>query len=95
MVAGQLAPAHPRAIVGDGERRQGGIGPELKRGRARIEGVGHDLGHDRLLERPGIGVPDVLEEMLQIDACLAHVYQIVRRRGLSCRSPSRVTRGRP
>ena len=71
VVAGQVAPAHPRPIVDDRERRQGGIGPEMKSGRARVEGVRHDLGHDRLLEGAGIGVPDVLQEVLQIDACLA------------------------
>lgn len=68
---GQVAPAHPRVIVDDGECRQGGIGPEVDGGRPRVEGVGHDLGHDRLLEAAGIGVPDVLQEMLQIDPCLA------------------------
>jgi hypothetical protein len=49
----------------------------MQRARARIEGVGHDLGHDRLLEGAGIGVPDVLQEVLQIDACLAQGSVVV------------------
>jgi len=74
VIAGEVAPAHPRAVVDHRERRQGRVGPEMQRARARIEGVGHDLGHDRLLEGAGIGVRDVFQKVLQIDACLAQGF---------------------
>ena len=39
---------------------------------AGIECVGNDFGEDRLLERAGIGVPQVFEEMLEIDSSFSH-----------------------
>jgi len=37
-----------------------------------VKGVGHDFGQDRFLERSGIRIPKVLEQVLEIDARLAH-----------------------
>ena len=47
------------------------VAVEAYRLRARVEGVGHDLREDALLHGARIGVPDVFQEMLQIDARLA------------------------
>ena len=40
--------------------------------RAAIERVGHDLGQDGLFERPGVGVPEIFEQVLKIDARFPH-----------------------
>ncbi len=67
MVARQLAAYHAAAIIDDRERGALGIGCQHNAARTRIERIGHDLGEDDLLERAGIRVPQILEQMLQID----------------------------
>jgi hypothetical protein len=39
---------------------------------ARVERVRRDLGRDGLLEGAGVRVPQVFEEMLEVDSRLAH-----------------------
>ena len=76
VIPGQLASSHAGAIVDDGERPVCGRRAELDARRARVERVGDDLGQDRLLERTGIGVAKVLEEMQQVDTGLAHIVPL-------------------
>jgi hypothetical protein len=70
--AGQVAAAHPGAVVHDGKGRCGRVGRERYGTGAGVERVGDDLGEDRLLEAAGVGVADVLEQVQEIDAGLAH-----------------------
>ena len=72
VIARQLAPAHAGAVVHHDERLLRRVGEDADVERARVERVGHDLGEDRLLDRVGIGVAQVLEQVLEIDARLAH-----------------------
>ena len=71
MVAGQLATAHAGPIVEDGEGGRRRVGGDRDRRGARVEGVGDDLGEDRLLGSTRVGVAQILEKVEQIDACLA------------------------
>ena len=68
----QLPPLHPPPIVHDRERRVGRVGLEPDARRAGVERVGDDLGQDRLFERAGVGVAQVFEQMLEVDAGFAH-----------------------
>ena len=81
VIARQLATAHPGAVVHDGERGDRGIGRDRDGRRSRVERVGYDLDQDGLLRGPGVRVPQVLEEVEQIDAGLAHVSASARRGG--------------
>jgi hypothetical protein len=72
VVAPEFSPPHAGAVVHYGERGPRGIRADGDPRRARVERVGDDLGEDGLLEGPGIGVPQILEEVEEIDAGLAH-----------------------
>jgi hypothetical protein len=68
----QLAPLHPPAVVRHRERRLGGVGRDTDAGGAGVEGVGDHFREDRLLEGAAVGVPEILEQVPQVDPCLAH-----------------------
>ncbi len=68
----QIPSLHPAPIVDDRERRVGGARLEADACRARVERVGDDLGEDRLFERAGVGVAEVFEQVLEVDAGFAH-----------------------
>ena len=80
MVAGQLAPPHAVPVVHDGQRGRRGVGGDSDRRGARIERVGDDLGEDRLLGGPGVGVAQVLQEVEEVDPSLAHALASARDR---------------
>src|SRR3989449_8051435 len=48
---------------------------------ARVERVRHDLGEDGLLGGAGVGVAEILEQVQEVDARLAH-----RGQSIACRS---------
>ena len=68
----QVPPLHPSPIVHDRQRGVGGVGLEADACRAGVERVGDNFGEDRLLERAGVGVAEIFEEVLEVDAGFAH-----------------------
>ena len=72
MIAREVAALHPAPVVDDGEGAVGGAREELDARSARIERVGGDLGEDGLLERAGVCVAQVLEEVLEVDPGFTH-----------------------
>ena len=72
VIARQLPALHPAPVVHDGQRRVGGLVEQADARRAGVERVGDDLGEDRLLERAGVRVPEVFEQVLEVDAGFAH-----------------------
>ncbi len=75
MIPGQGLPAHPLSIV---HHRQGGghrVGPHPDQAGSRVQGVRHDLGEDRVLQAFRIRVPEVFQEVKEVDAGLAHGAQ--------------------
>ena len=72
VVPGELAPPHAVSVVDHGKRGSSRVGREADLGGAGVERVRHDLGEDRLLDRPGIRVPEVFEKMQEVDSRLAH-----------------------
>src|SRR6266566_1760629 len=70
MIAAQLGPRHAAPVVPHDER----VGSRFERNHRcpGVQGIRDDLADDRFLERGGIGVPQVLEQVKQIDACFAH-----------------------
>ena len=72
VVPGQLSPLHPASIVHDRQRRVSRVREEADANGTRVERIGNDLGEDRFLERAGVGVPKVFEEMLEVDSSFAH-----------------------
>ncbi len=72
VVTGKLSPLHASSIIDDGQRGIGGVGRQADTGRARVEPVGDDFRENRLLERTGICVAKVFEEMVEVDASFAH-----------------------
>ena len=79
VVPGQLPPAHPRAVVHHDHRPLPRVRQHPDAPRTRVEGVGHHLGEDRLLELPRVGVAQVLEQVSQIDSCLAQCKRSITR----------------
>jgi hypothetical protein len=72
VIPDQVAPLHAGAVVHDGQRRLRGVGLHGDVRGAGIQGVRHNLGQDGLLDRAGIGVAKVFQEVKQIDAGFAH-----------------------
>ena len=72
MKAPQVRAAHPLAVIDRRERRGGRVDRQRDARRPRVEAVGDDLGEYCLIEVAGIGIGEVLEEVQQIDAGLAH-----------------------
>jgi hypothetical protein len=68
----QLSPLHPATVIDDGQRRRAGIGQQPDARRAGVERIGDDLSENGLLERAGVGVTKVFEEMLKVDARFTH-----------------------
>ena len=81
VVSSKLPPLHPTPIIDDGQRGVGGVGQQADTRRARVKGVGDDFSEDRFLERTRVGVPEVLEEMLEVDTSFAHAGILSRRSG--------------
>jgi hypothetical protein len=75
VVPGKLAPPHPVAVIDDGQRGRGGIGGQGDLRGTGVQRVRHDLGENRLLDRAGVRIPEVLQEMQQIDSRLTHERQ--------------------
>ena len=69
---GQLSTLHAASVVHDGQRRVGGVAQETDARRAGVQGVGNDFSEDRFLERTSVGIPQIFEEMLEVDPSLAH-----------------------
>ena len=69
----QLPSLHAAAVVHDRQRRFGRVGEEADAGRSGVERVRDDFGEDRLLEGSGVRVPQIFEEVLEVDAGFAHV----------------------
>jgi hypothetical protein len=80
VIAGQLSALHASAIVDDRQGRIDGVGQEANAGRARVKRIRDYFGKDRLFERPGVGIPQVFEEVLEVDSCFTHVRILLRRR---------------
>ena len=72
MVPGEVASPHAGAIIHDGERALSRVGDEREARRARVAGIGDDLGQDRFLGGARIGVAEVFEEVQEINARFAH-----------------------
>ena len=72
VVSGQLAPPHADAVVDDDQQGIAAVGADGDPRGARVERIGDDLREDRLLQAARIGVPQVLEEVQEVDARLAH-----------------------
>ena len=72
MVAGEVTPLHAGAVVHDREGGPRRVREDAHQARPRVEGVGDDLGEDGLLERAGIGVAQVFQQVVQVDAGLTH-----------------------
>lgn len=72
VISRQLSPLHPATVVDDGQRCRVCIGQKPDTRRAGVERVGDDLGENGLLERAGVCVAKVLEEMLKVDSRFPH-----------------------
>jgi hypothetical protein len=72
VIACQLAPSHARAVVDGSEGGADGVSHQTDAARAGVECVGDDLGEDRLRERAGVGIAEILEEVDEVDASLTH-----------------------
>jgi hypothetical protein len=68
----QLSPLHPATVVDDGQRCRGCIGQQLDARRTGVERIGDDLRENSLLERPGVGITKVFQEMLKVDSRFTH-----------------------
>jgi hypothetical protein len=72
VISSQLSPLHPATVIDDGQRRRAGIGQQPDARRAGVERIGDDLSENGLLERAGVGVTKVFEEMLKVDPRFTH-----------------------
>jgi hypothetical protein len=72
VVPSQVASLHPPPVVHHRKRGVGGARVEADARRAGVERVGGDLGQNRFFERAGVGVPEVFEQVLEVNARFAH-----------------------
>jgi hypothetical protein len=72
VISSQLSPLHHATVIDDGQRRRAGIGQQPDARRAGVERIGDDLSGNGLLERAGVGVTKVFEEMLKVDPRFTH-----------------------
>ena len=72
VVPRQVLPLHPPPIVHDRQRRVSRVGDKADARRAGVERVRHGFGQDRLFKRAGVRIPQVFEEVLEVDAGFAH-----------------------
>ena len=83
VISRQFLPLHAAPVIDDRQRCVGRIGEAADACRARIESVGDHLDEDRLLERAGVSVPQVFEQMLEVDPCFSHTGILSRGRDRS------------
>jgi hypothetical protein len=91
VVPRKLPALHPAPVVDDRQRRGSGVGEEADARRTRVERVCDDFREDRLLEGSSVCVPQVLEEVLEVNSRFADAG-IVSPGGPSAR-PARVAPG--
>ncbi len=72
VVPRQLPSLHAAPVVHDRQRRVSRVGEKPDARRTGVERVRDDFGEDRLLERAGVRVPQIFEQMLEVDAGFAH-----------------------
>src|SRR5262249_61604709 len=65
-------------VVDDGQRRVGAARDEADARGTGVERVGNDLGEDGLLDGAGVGIAEVLEEMLEVDPGFTHTAILAR-----------------
>ena len=75
----QFPALHAAAVIDDRQRRVEGVGQETNVARTGVECIGDDLGEDRLFKGAGVGVPQVFEQVLEVDSSLTHGGIISRR----------------
>ncbi len=68
----QFPAQHAAPVVHDGERGLTGIDGERDLRRSGIQRVGGDFREDGFLDRPRVGVAQILEEVEKVDARLTH-----------------------
>jgi len=68
VVACEVSALHAAAVINDRQRRDGRVGQEANASRTGVERVRDDLGEDRLFKGAGVGVPQVFEEVLEVDS---------------------------
>jgi hypothetical protein len=73
VVACQLSALHASAIVDDRQCRIACVGQEANAGRTGVKRIRDHLSEDRFFEGPGVGIPQVFEEVLEVDTCFTHV----------------------
>jgi len=73
VVPRQLLSLHAAPIVHDRQRRVSRVGENADAGRAGVERVRHGFSEDRLFKGASVRVPQIFEEMLQVNSCLAHM----------------------
>ena len=73
VVACQLSALHASAVVDDRQCRIDCVGQEANAGRTRVKRIRDHFGEDRLFEGPGVGIPQVFEEVLEVDSGFTHV----------------------
>jgi hypothetical protein len=91
VVSAKFLPLHTTAVVDDGQGGVGRVGQQADAGRTRVERVGDDFGEDRFVERTGVGVPKVFEEMLKVDAVSPTCASYPARAGSSAAAPRLTT----
>ena len=72
VVLGEFAALHAAPVIDNGQRAIGLVRQEVDARGTRVERIGDDLGKDRLFERTGIGVSQILEQVLDIDSGFTH-----------------------
>jgi hypothetical protein len=72
VVARQLRLLHPGAVIDHRQGRGFGRGGETDGAGAGVQRIGDDLGDDGLLEGARVCIAQVLQQMQQVDARLAH-----------------------
>jgi hypothetical protein len=72
VIAAQVPARHPLAVIGDRDGGAPGLRRDPDQARAGVERVRDDLRQYGLLQRPGVGVPQVFEEVQQVNARLGH-----------------------
>ena len=72
VIPGEIPALHPPPVVHNGERCGGGVRLQADACGPGIQCICGDLGEDRLLERPGVRVPQVFEQVLKVDPRFPH-----------------------
>jgi hypothetical protein len=72
----QLPSLHAAPIVHDRERRVSWVGEKADPRRAGVERVRHGFGENCLLKGAGVRVPQIFEQVLEVDSGLAHAYML-------------------